>query len=72
MGVPIVTALACTVLVALGDGGDADAIRARGRAALARYLDAAPEERRDALRERSELQAMMRAFEENDVSNHAR
>jgi serine/threonine protein kinase/tetratricopeptide (TPR) repeat protein len=72
MGVPVVTALACAVLVGLGEGADTESIRARGRAALERYLDAAPEERRAALRAGHEVKAMVRAFGEHEGAVQSR
>ncbi len=72
MGLPVVTALACAVLVDLGDGGDSEAIQARGRSAFESYLDAAPEDRRDALQTRNDLQFITRTLKVNEATNHAR
>jgi len=72
IGLPIATALACAILVELGEGGDIEALRARGRSALESYLDAAPEDRRDAMQARSDLQLITRMLEPRESVNRAR
>ena len=71
IGLPIVVALATAVIVQLHDDRDDPAMRARGRAALEGYFDAAPEDRREALRTRNDLQSTIRTLEEA-VPNHSR
>ncbi len=63
LGLPYIAARACTVLIELADSDDLDGIRARGRAALARYLDAAPEASLENVRARSDVRVMIRALE---------
>jgi serine/threonine-protein kinase len=72
IGLPVVVALAAAVIVDLSGGVEASTIRARGRAALERYLDAAPETQRDALRNRNDLQSAIRTLEGVGASNKSR
>ena len=72
MGSPVVTALASSVLLELGEGVDLEAIRARGHAALERFLDAAPDDRRDALRARNDLKTTFQVLEGNGAATQSR
>lgn len=63
IGMPVVVATASAFLVDLAEGGDTESIRARGTTALARYLDAAPDDRREPIRQRSDLRAIIRSLE---------
>jgi tetratricopeptide (TPR) repeat protein len=62
MGLPIVTAAACALLMSVGGTSASEANSVHGLAALQRYVDAAPENRREALRARTDLQTMTRAL----------
>ena len=62
LGLPYIAAVCCAVLTELQDGTDIEAIRARGREYVARYLDAAPESARENLRARSDVRVMIRAL----------
>jgi hypothetical protein len=72
MGLPLEAARASAVLLDLPGAADAEAIRAKGRAAWDRYLDAAPEAQRAAVRARGDLQSLIRALETKAPSSHAR
>jgi hypothetical protein len=72
MGILVSEALACAVLVDIGEGGDIEAIWTRGRSAFESYLDAAPEDRRAALEARRDLQFITRTLKPQKVKSHAR
>jgi len=62
-GMPLAAAKAAGVLLGLsGSLRDADRVRERGRLAWRRYIEAAPEERRDALENRPDLREIVRPF----------